>query len=75
MICVGKEALDGIMEQVKESLAGWKGHSVNEISASFGYAAHRDFSEMNIEELGKTADMKMYDEKNVYYQTHDRRRR
>ena len=53
----------------------WKGKSVDKLSISIGYAAYREFSDMTIEELGRTADKKMYEAKEKYYQSHERRRR
>jgi galactoside O-acetyltransferase len=39
-----------------------------------GCASHREFPDVTIEELGKTADKKMYEAKNKYYHEHDRRK-
>ncbi|MBR4719683.1 MAG: CHASE domain-containing protein [Lachnospiraceae bacterium] len=65
----------GILENVNSIVDGWKGHIVDKMSISIGHASHREFPDMTIEELGKTADKKMYEAKKEYYQKHDRRRR
>ncbi len=75
LIRVKEESLAGVLENVKSIVDGWKGHSVDKVSVSIGYASHREFPDMSVEELGKIADQKMYEAKNEYYQKHDRRRR
>ena len=69
-----EEKLAGIMANADSVTKAWKGHSVDKLSISIGYAAHREFPDMTIEELGRTADQKMYEAKQTYYRNHDRRR-
>ena len=75
LIHANKETLAKIMEKLNSDVDSWHGHSVDKMSISIGYASHREFPDMSIEELGKIADQKMYEAKNEYYQKHDRRRR
>ena len=74
LLSVKEGQLDGILENVKKIVKDWKGETVNELHISIGYAAHREFPDLNIEELGKCADKRMYEQKSEYYKTHDRRR-
>jgi diguanylate cyclase (GGDEF)-like protein len=74
LIRANEESLNGIMDNVNSIVDSWKGHSVDRMSISIGYASHRDFPDMTIEELGKIADNKMYEAKKAYYQKHDKRR-
>ena len=75
LIRVKEESLAGVLENMNSIVDGWKGHSVDKVSISIGYASHREFPDLTVEELGKNADQKMYEAKNEYYQKHDRRRR
>ena len=75
LIRVDEGSLARVLENVNSIIDGWKGHSVDKMSISIGYASHREYPEMTVEELGRTADRKMYEAKNEYYKTHDRRRR
>lgn len=75
LIRVKEESLDGVLDNLNSIVDSWKGHSVDELSVSVGYASHREFPDMTIEELGRIADQKMYEAKKEYYQKHDRRRR
>ena len=75
LIHADEETLAGIMEKVNSIMESWKGINVKELSISVGYASHREFPDLTMEELGRTADKKMYEAKTAYYQKHDRRRR
>ena len=75
LIRVNAGSLAGVLENVNSIVDGWKGHSVDKMSISIGSASHSEFPDMKIEELGKTADKRMYEAKNEYYQKHDRRKR
>lgn len=75
LIRVKEESLDGVLDNLNSIVDSWKGHSVDELSVSVGYASHCEFPDMTIEELGRIADQKMYEAKKEYYQKHDRRRR
>ena len=67
--------IEEIIENVNSIITGWKGQIVDKISVSMGYASHREFPDRTIDELSRTADIKMYKAKSEYYRNHDRRRR
>ena len=73
LICANEETLAEIMEKLNSNVDSWRGQSVDRISVSVGYAAHSEYPDMTIEELGKAADQKMYESNREYYQKHDRR--
>ena len=75
IITADKEMLSGIKEKLNTEAACWSGETVDKLSFSVGYASHSEFPDMTIEELSKTADEIMYEEKQEYYRKHDRRRR
>ncbi len=75
LINADEATLARIMENMNSIMKGWKGQNIDKMSISIGYASHRQFPDMTIEELGKTSDKKMYEAKGEYYKNHDRRRR
>ena len=74
LIHANEETFAGIMENLNSIMNSWKGQSVDKLSISIGYASHREFPDMTIDELGKIADKKMYEAKQEYYKYHDRRK-
>ena len=72
LIHADKETFTEIMEKVYSSIENWRGKKVEKVSVSIGYASHRQYPEMKIEELNKTADRMMYVEKEEYYRHHIR---
>ena len=75
LIRTDEQLLAGILKNMNSTMDGWRGQSVDKISISIGYASHREFPDMTIEELGKIADKKMYEAKREYYQEQDRKGR
>ncbi|MCR4907448.1 MAG: GGDEF domain-containing protein [Lachnospiraceae bacterium] len=74
LINADEKTFADIMKNVHSIMDNWKGQSVDKLSVSIGYASHREFPDMTIEELNKTADKLMYVAKAEYYKSHDRRR-
>ena len=68
LICVKQEKLAEILEKLNAVVDDWRGNTVEHMSISIGYASHRQFPEMTIEDLCKAADEKMYEAKREYYQ-------
>ena len=75
LICADEKTLAGIKENLNSIINNWRGQSIDSLSISIGYASHREFPDLNIEELGKSADQKMYEAKREHYRNHDRRQR
>ncbi len=77
MLTATDEELKRIDADLKTYINEWKGELVSSLSISVGYAGNREFPDMTINELAKTADQRMYEEKRAYYlrNGNDRRNR
>lgn len=77
LICSKSPDLDMLVEKFNSILKSWHGNLVSEISVSTGYASTKEYPGMDLHELEKIADKRMYMDKNNYYRTKgiDRRNR
>lgn len=71
------EILNECMEVFRQKCAEWKGVYSQELSVSKGYAFYSENASLDIFELIREADKRMYSDKSEFYRTsgHDRRRR
>ncbi len=67
IISCDSEKLEKCKETLDRSISKWKGELNISLSLSKGYAPHYEFPEMSIEELAKTADQRMYEDKRNFY--------
>lgn len=67
IICCDSRTLEKCKETLDRSIAKWKGELNISLSMSKGYAPHYEFPDMNITELAKTADQRMYEDKRNFY--------
>lgn len=67
IICCDSDKLEKCKETLDRSISKWKGELNISLSLSKGYAPHYEFPEMSIEELAKTADQRMYEDKRNFY--------
>lgn len=67
MLHADGKALSALMEQMRETIAGWQGETVSRLSVSYGVAAREEFPEVSINELARIADERMYRHKSAYY--------
>lgn len=68
IIFVEKDKLEFIKKDVKNAVAAWRGHHVDNLAVSCGYASKLEFPTLSIKQLGHEADKRMYDDKARYYQ-------
>jgi diguanylate cyclase (GGDEF)-like protein len=66
-----------LLDELEDSLAGWHGQYVTQISVSCGFACADDYPDYSVEELLAVADEEMYRKKKEYYnrKENDQRRR
>lgn len=64
-----RSEVEKIVERYRNTVSNWSGKLVKSLSMSMGYAIGEEFPEMTALELGKTADMRMYKEKNAYHES------
>ena len=76
ILLVGEYELREALDLLEKRTAAWKGKQVKELSIACGYASSREFPSVNIAELSKISDERMYAEKEKYYKRtgKDRRR-
>lgn len=68
LLYVSEDRTELMKHDLAETVYEWKGKIVEDLSISCGYARASDNPGLNIKELAKLADTKMYDAKNKYYQ-------
>ena len=68
---------EALSEAMKRNASAWKGEKCRSGSISLGYARAGDYPGTSFEKLVHAADVKMYEQKALYYQNtgRDRRRR
>lgn len=69
MIFVDDKRLKFIDRDLTEAVNNWRGDTVQALSISWGFAAHREFPELTVKELAQIADERMYQAKANYYAT------
>ena len=61
------EKLRTILAEFDDKVKTWTGRLVNKLSISYGYAAAKEYPDMNIRDLASEADKRMYENKAAYY--------
>lgn len=75
LVSIPKEATYNYSKRIRDEIAAWRGNRVESLSASIGEARLDEMKfEKSISEVMKIADERMYHDKELYYQSHDRRR-
>lgn len=67
MISVSEERLTGIIADLEAREAQWVGENGERLSLSIGFSEQREFSYMDVVQLAKVADQRMYADKSNYY--------
>ena len=75
MLKLPQDDLRPAMDRLQQTVAGWSGEQVRELSVSCGWATSREFPSENIAELSRVSDERMYAAKEEYYRTTGKRRR
>ena len=70
-----KQEMEEMIASFEESMKKWSEENGVSLSASYGYVCLKEHPELNITELAKEADNRMYEAKAEYYSTDDRNRR
>ena len=66
---------DEIKCEFDKNISGWSGNYVDKLSVSAGYARMKEFEHMDIDELIKISDKRMYQEKEKFYAENKIKRR
>lgn len=71
------EVRDDVIKKLRECFADWHGELYPDLSISMGYVCATEDPSMQIKDIMREADKRMYDEKTKYYtrEGNDRRRR
>lgn len=67
MIHADDEELSCIIDNFERAYKTWRGHYVDSVSISYGYAIRKEFEHAPIDELARKADERMYADKADYY--------
>ena len=67
ILCCDSAKLEKCKEILDKSISKWRGELNISLSMSKGYAPHYEFPDKTIEELAKTADQRMYEDKRNFY--------
>lgn len=68
------DAVESI-EKLKEEIANWRGELVDTLNIAIGYAVAAEHPELDLTELSRLADRRMYEDKSEYYRAHGFKRR
>lgn len=63
------KTIDELMANLKDNAANWHGSLASNLSLSVGYSKAKDYNGLSIENLISIADQKIYEDKNIYYET------
>lgn len=69
MINIKKEKLEDLQKEFTEIIDSWTGQLVDEVRISAGYVSYSENLNMNILEIIRLADQRMYKAKSLYYST------
>ena len=69
------EEINELMATLKDNAESWHGSLASSLSLSSGYAKASSYDKIDIESLISIADKKMYEEKNLYYETNNLKKR
>ncbi|MDO4500551.1 MAG: GGDEF domain-containing protein [Erysipelotrichaceae bacterium] len=72
---MNEEQLELALNDLNKKIESWSGKLVKKLSLSIGAARHADYKELSVEDHVKEADIKMYKQKNEYYQKNNIERR
>lgn len=67
MICADHDKLYEILTDFDRTVLGWSGERVKELTMSYGFVSRAENAEMDISEIAKLADKRMYQDKEDYY--------
>lgn len=67
LISADEERLEKIKSDLDNTVLNWSGELVDRLTLSCGYVSKREFPEMTITEIAKTADKRMYEAKSAHY--------
>lgn len=67
MLHISDAQLDTVREELDRAVNNWEGERIKKLSVSSGYASAREFPSVNIAELSRISDERMYDAKAEYY--------
>ena len=62
-----QEHFHKLMEEFEEAVNGWNGQQVERLAISCGFVSSREEKWTSMEEIIRTSDMRMYEEKAMYY--------
>lgn len=69
IINIGDDEFKDLVSRFESEVESWKGSKVGEMSISFGSVSKKESAGLNILELAKIADERMYEAKNFFYQS------
>ena len=77
MCNIPADVRDDVIQKLQECFADWHGELYPDLSISMGYVCATEDPSMQIKDIMREADRRMYDEKTKYYtrEGNDRRRR
>lgn len=75
IINVSKNNIELVIEQFHNIVSEWSGNKIKELTISIGYVYHSEEVNMDVEELVKVADDRMYQDKAEYYKRSGKDRR
>lgn len=77
MFFTDEEKIKFLIEDLEHLCDNWHGEFVDELTISIGYASKKEFPNETVKEMAQIADMRMYENKEHYYNSKgvDRRKR
>ncbi|MBR5109415.1 MAG: diguanylate cyclase [Clostridia bacterium] len=69
MLHISETQMDTLKEELNKAVDEWKGEQIKKLSISCGFASSREFPSVNITELIRISDERMYAAKAEYYRT------
>ena len=67
LILAGEKQLNEIRDDFNKVTSEWTGRHIDSLTVSCGYVTKREFPEINVIEMAKIADRRMYEAKSAYY--------
>lgn len=64
---IGDEKIEKIMDDFNNEVSNWHGEIVDSIAVSYGYAEADEVQGLTIDEVAALADVRMYENKNAFY--------
>lgn len=69
VLFTGQENFEKIIEDFNNTVRGWSGQLLENISISCGHVSSREKTWSSMREIVETADVRMYEKKAIYYKT------